>query len=159
MTKRKDNVVKINQKKQLNVLERLMLLNLLPKEGSFANLKLLRVVREALSFSESENRALQFRTDVVNGQQMMAWNNQKVTNKATGELVRAPQQILQQMVQKDPAAFEVKPACPGKEIFFGEVLEGMVRKALADLDKAGKLVEDQFSLYEKFMEGHEDSGE
>jgi len=45
---------------ELNVLDRLLLLNLLPVEGSFVNLKLLRVAREDLSFNEEENKSLNF---------------------------------------------------------------------------------------------------
>lgn len=46
---------------ELNVLERMLLLNLLPAEGSFTNLKLLRTARENLSFTEEENKQLNFR--------------------------------------------------------------------------------------------------
>jgi len=45
---------------KLNVLERLIVLSLLPEAGSFANLKLLRTTREELSFDEKENKALAF---------------------------------------------------------------------------------------------------
>lgn len=45
---------------KLDVLERLIALNLLPKEGTFTNLKLIRVAREELSFNEEEHKALQF---------------------------------------------------------------------------------------------------
>ena len=45
---------------KLNVMERIITLNLLPAEGSFANIKLLRVAREALSFDDLENKKLQF---------------------------------------------------------------------------------------------------
>lgn len=48
---------------QLSVKERILLLNLLPKEGNFTNLKLLRVAREALSFTELETKALNFRQE------------------------------------------------------------------------------------------------
>ena len=48
---------------KLNVLERLIVLNLLPAEGSFANLKILRVVKEELSFDEKEHKALGFNQD------------------------------------------------------------------------------------------------
>ena len=54
----------------LNVLERLLLLNLLPKEGSLVNLKLIRVAREALSFTEEENEQLKFKQE---GDQLR-WN-------------------------------------------------------------------------------------
>ena len=45
---------------KLNVLERIVLLNILPQQGSFSNLKLLRVAKEALSFTEEENKLLNF---------------------------------------------------------------------------------------------------
>jgi len=45
---------------KLNVLERIVVLNLLPAEGSFANLKLLRVAKEELSFDEKEHKLLNF---------------------------------------------------------------------------------------------------
>jgi hypothetical protein len=120
----KSNVVKIKAKKKLNVQERLILLNLLPKEGSYANLKLLRVIRENLSFNDAENKALQFKQEGTGADTMLYW---------------------------------VPDACPDKEIFFGEVIEGMIRKILVDLDKAEKITESHYSLYEKFMEGHEDN--
>lgn len=145
--------VKVGKKMELNVLERFGLLGILPKEGSFLNLKLVRLVREELSFTEAENKALQFRT--VN--QMILWNSICLTNKATGEIVKAPNDVLVQMAQKDPDAFEVAPACPNKEILFGETIEGLIVKALKDLDKSEKITEDHYSLYEKFMEGHEEN--
>jgi hypothetical protein len=48
---------------QLSVFERVILLNILPKQGSFNTLKILRELKEDLSFSEKENQALQFKTD------------------------------------------------------------------------------------------------
>ena len=70
---------------KLNVLERLILLNLLPKEGSFANIKLLRVARENLSFNEKENKDLNFQQ--VDTQ--LNWTNGVVGDKPIelGEIV------------------------------------------------------------------------
>jgi len=48
---------------KLNVLERLLLLNLLPAEGSYTNLKLMRKAKENLSFTEDENKLLNFKQD------------------------------------------------------------------------------------------------
>jgi hypothetical protein len=108
-------VVKIESgKKKLDVLERLMLLQVLPKEGNYSNLKALRVVREKLSFTEAENKALAFREEAG----MLRWN---------------------------------PLGCPEKEIFFGEIIEGLIVKALKALNKQEKLTVDQFSLYEKFV--------
>lgn len=44
------------------MLERLALLSVLPKEGDFLTLKLVRQVREDLTFSEAEHEALKFET-------------------------------------------------------------------------------------------------
>lgn len=69
----------------LNVLERLLVLNLLPKEGTFTNLKLLRVARENLSFTEEENKALNFKQE----NDQIVWINDAVGDKEidTGEVV------------------------------------------------------------------------
>jgi hypothetical protein len=53
---------------ELKVYDRLILLNILPKEGDFTTLKIVRKLREDLSFSESEHAALQFKQDGGNVQ-------------------------------------------------------------------------------------------
>ena len=70
---------------KLTVLERLMIQNLLPEKGSFTNLKLVRVAREALSFDELENKRLNFQQD---GEQLR-WNEDSVGEKEIpiGEIV------------------------------------------------------------------------
>ena len=52
--------MKAMKKMNLTVLERLVLLNLLPKEENFATLKLMRVAKETLSFNDIENQKLKF---------------------------------------------------------------------------------------------------
>lgn len=47
----------------LSVYDRLMLLNILPKEGDFTTLKIVRTLRDNLSFSEEEHAALQFKRE------------------------------------------------------------------------------------------------
>jgi hypothetical protein len=42
----------------LNTFERLILLNILPREGDFTTLKIVRKMREDLSFSEQEHKDL-----------------------------------------------------------------------------------------------------
>lgn len=44
---------------ELNVLERLLLLNILPAEGDFTTIKIVRTLREELSFTEEEHERLQ----------------------------------------------------------------------------------------------------
>jgi len=47
----------------LSVFERLLLLNILPKEGDLTTLKIVRTLRDNLSFSEEEHAALQFKRE------------------------------------------------------------------------------------------------
>jgi hypothetical protein len=55
---------------ELNVTERLMLLNMLPVEANITTLRLLRTLKEDLSFNEEENKSLNF---VQDGEQLR-WN-------------------------------------------------------------------------------------
>ena len=98
---------------ELNTLERVMLMGVLPKEGTFANLKLLRIAKERLSFSEEENKKLNFRQE---GDQMY-WDE-------------APHM---------------------KEVNFGDTVTELIVKTLKGLNDKGKLTEQHFSLYEKFI--------
>ncbi len=45
---------------KLTVLERLMLLQVLPQEGDLTTLRIVRALRQDLSFSEKEHKALKF---------------------------------------------------------------------------------------------------
>ena len=53
---------------ELKVYDRLILLNILPKEGDFTTLKIIRKLREDLSFSEQEHATLQFKQEGGNVQ-------------------------------------------------------------------------------------------
>lgn len=66
---------------KLNVQDRLILLTVLPKEGNFTNLKLLRVAKEELSFTEAENVALNFREVGEGSSRKLIWNTDKVPDK------------------------------------------------------------------------------
>ena len=48
---------------KLGVYERLILLNILPEQGDITTLRLVRQLRERLSFNEKEHAALKFRND------------------------------------------------------------------------------------------------
>ena len=75
---------------KLNVFERVILLNVLPKTGNFTNLKILRKLGESLSFNEEENAKLNFRQEG----EMTLWNeveiikNIKIGNVATALIVK-----------------------------------------------------------------------
>ena len=57
----------------LSVKERLMLLSIVPAQGDFLTLKIVRKLREELSFSEEEHSLLQFRQDQASG--MTRWSD------------------------------------------------------------------------------------
>jgi len=61
----------------LTVLERLVLLNILPKEGDFTTLKIVRKMREDLSFSEDEHKALKF----VQEPDQLRWDDKAEADK------------------------------------------------------------------------------
>ena len=51
----------------LNTLERLLLLNILPKEGDYTTLKIVRKLREGLSWTEAEYAERKFTTAAEGG--------------------------------------------------------------------------------------------
>jgi hypothetical protein len=58
---------------KLNVLERIMLLTCLPAEGNLVTLKIVRQLREALSFNEEEIKDLEIQVD----ENVTRWNSAK----------------------------------------------------------------------------------
>lgn len=59
---------------KLTVKERVVLLNIIPKEGDFKTLKQIRNVREALGFSDEESNLLKF---VNQGTGIITWTEPK----------------------------------------------------------------------------------
>lgn len=59
------------------VQERLLLLDLLPKQGNYITLKIVRELREALSFDDAEIQTLELRTE---GEQVL-WNDAVAVDK------------------------------------------------------------------------------
>lgn len=57
---------------ELTVMERLVIQNLLPKEANFMTLRLMRVLREDLSFSDEEIKELKFNQEG----EMLRWNHE-----------------------------------------------------------------------------------
>ena len=100
---------------ELSIIERLVLLNILPKEGNFLTLKLIRQLRESLSFDEAEIKAVNLRQV----DEKVAWDMDKAVSK---------------------------------KIEIGEKMSDLVVGTLKDLDKEGKLKDEHFSLFEKFVE-------
>ena len=62
---------------ELNEGERLVLLSVLPEQGDFTTLKVIRTLRETLSFSEDEHKEYQF----VQEEMQVRWNDKAEQNK------------------------------------------------------------------------------
>jgi len=80
---------------ELSVAERLNLMGLLPQEGNYVSLKLIRIAREDLSFSDEEQANLKF----VQDGKSIVWNIEKEVPKkvAFGEVVTT---IIQTALKK-----------------------------------------------------------
>jgi len=108
---------------KLSVLERLVLLNLLPKEGDFTTLKLVRVAREDLSFNDIENQRLKFQSlEGPEGKGSVQWD------------------------------MEVAKELANREFQIGEMMTIKIVEELKKLESDKKLTDEHFTLYEKFVE-------
>jgi hypothetical protein len=119
----------------LNVKERLVLLDALPKEGNLTTIKLVRQLRESLSFTEEEHTILQFK--VQDGQ--ARWLQEY------GEGVPVPEGMTKKEAQNLLEALN-----EGVEIEIGIQALQVARESLDTLNEAGKLGEQHISLCEKF---------
>ena len=83
---------------ELNVLERITVLGILPAEGSFATLKIVRDLKGALSFSEDELKDLELKEITETGQ--ITWKQEvdkpkevEIGEKATDIIVEALEKL------------------------------------------------------------------
>jgi len=117
--RRKENTMK------LEVHERILLLELLPKEGDYAGLKAIRRAKEMISFSPEEQKFYEMKNiPSASGVPQVQWNVAKAAEKI-------------------------------KDVPIDEYITHLFRDALARLSREGKLKEDHISLYEKFVVTYE----
>ena len=103
-------------------MERLTILNILPKEGNFTTLKILGKLKESLAVSEEEYKDFEIRPETDDkGEQTgrVTWNEKGIAEK---------------------------------EIEIGEKATDIVVDALKELDKNKKLTNEHYTIYEKFIE-------
>jgi len=130
----------------------MILLNLLPPTGTFANLKVLRIAREALSFDDKEHKALNIRYEGEGDRAQMRWDNHVIIEKATGKSPSGDAATVQEMIRKNPDDYEMKPIMNDKNVIMGEIVTQMIVKKLKELNNKEELTEQHYSLYEKFVE-------
>ena len=115
---------------KFSVQERLLLLGLLPQEGNYLTLKVIRLLREELSFDAQELLELEFKEP---GQEY----------EDNGEMKIVPPGQLRWQADADvEKEIEIEPA--RHDIIFSK---------LKELDEQDKLTNALFPLYEKFLNG------
>ena len=135
---------------QLNVLERLALLEVVPKEGDFVTLKLVRKLRESLSFSETEVKQIEFNQN---------WKCPKCQKEMSSPDVPKCE-CESYMVATGSMTWDAqKGEKVLKEIHMGEKMLSMCVTALKKLDSEKKLTDNYFSLYDKLVESTEEEEE
>ena len=114
---------------ELSVYERIILLNVLPAEGSFVILKAIRCMVDKLGFSSEELKELNLKQA---GEEFENADGVK-------EIVPAGQIRWKQSADKP------------KEIKLDDTEKDIIYKELKKLDEEGKLKRDHFDLYAKFF--------
>lgn len=89
---------KKEKKLKLTVFERINLLSILPREGDFTTLKILRELKENLSFDEEENEKLDFEYLSDN---RVSWNNEVSRNLIKDvKIGRKAESIIREELEK-----------------------------------------------------------
>lgn len=136
---------------KLEVFERLMLMSILPKEGDFITLKLVRKLREALSFNEKEIAEINFASH---------WRCPKCEKVELSPEVIKCQDCGIYMVPAGQVTWdEEKAKGIAKDIHMGKKMLALCETTLKKLSDEEKLTEQQISLYEKFVESDEEGKE
>ena len=130
---------------KLNVFERIVLQNILPKEGDFITLKLVRKLKEGLAFSEKEIAEIEFKNQ---------WKCSKCQKaEIASEMPKCSDcgiymQLGGQVHWDDEKAKKVV-----KDVFMGSKMLALCESTLRKLSDENKLTEQHMSLYSKMVEG------
>ena len=115
-------------KVKLNLKERIQFLNLLPRENNFATLRIIRKVEKEVGITDEDFKEFGIK-------QIPA-----TAENPSGQF------------RWDQKKGEIE-----KEFEVGEIAHQLIKTVLEKLDTDKKLTQDQFSLYEKFVDKKEDS--
>ncbi len=91
---------------ELGIQDRLALLVVLPHEGSFTNLKIVRQLREELSFNDEENKLLDFKEDG----DKLKWDEDAVFSKEV-EIGDTARKIIQKALKGASSQEKLPEAC------------------------------------------------
>lgn len=102
-------------KQKLNVGERFALLSALPREGNFATLKIIRKLKEDLSFTEKEHEYYGFRKVKTNGgNESLSWSPEKAAEtkdfefgEVATDIIKSALKDLDKMKKLDESQYTV----------------------------------------------------
>ncbi len=134
---------------KLTVIERLKLQNLLPEAGNFVTLKLIRKLRETLSFSEQEIAAIEFKNEWKCEEcKTMKLNLQNPKCEKCGKYMTPAGRVNWD---------EVKALKVIKDVHIGKSMQALCQALVKKLSDEEALTEQTMSLYEKFVVEDEES--
>jgi len=129
---------------KLNVFERLVLQSILPKEGDYVSLKLVRKLREALAFNEKEIAEIDFKNH---------WRCPKCQKVAlSAEAIKCQDCGIYMIPAGQVTWDEEKAKAVVKEVHMGDKMRGLCESTLKKLSDEQRLTEQHMSLYEKFVQ-------
>ena len=135
---------------KLTVHERILLQNILPKEGDFITLKLVRKLREALAFNEKEIIDIGFKNH---------WTCPKCEKKeVASEMPKCPDCDIYMILAGQVTWDDDKAKKVVKDVFMGNKMLALCESTLKKLSDEQKLTDQHMSLYSKFVEGADEVG-
>ena len=127
----------------LTVLERLTLQGILPQEGDFIVLKLVRKLRESLSFTEKEITDIDFKHH---------WRCPSCSKVELSPFeVKCPDCKIYMIPTGQISWDEEKAQNMIKDVHMGDNMHALCATTLKKLSDSQKLTERHISLYEKFI--------
>ena len=141
---------------KLTPIERIKALEILPDHGTIFNLKIVRKLKESLSFSEAELKMASIKNE-YQCPHREGDVGQRCGNK--GFFSEAPKcgihNIIMELTGKLNFTFSPEFANSDKEIHMGPEALSLVSNSLKAMDANGALTEAHISLYEKFFVSEE----
>ena len=134
---------------KLEVYERIVLLNILPQEGDFTTLKLVRKLRESLSFSEKEIADIDFK-NTWNCPVCQKFEAAPHANKCQGS-EENPHEPTYMKTGGEVTWDDEKAKNTVKDIHMGDKMYALCVTTLSKLNDEKKLTEQHMGVYEKFI--------
>ena len=134
---------------KLTVYERIVLQNILPAQGDFITLKLVRKLKETLAFNEKEIAEIDFKNH---------WKCPKCEKvEITSEMPKCPDCDVYMAPAGSVTWNEEKAKKVVKDVHMGSKMETLCRTTLQKLSDEKTMTEQHFSLFEKFVKAEEEA--